>query len=70
MNQLNFWKKHLGLAQEMNDIEQMRSCYGMLAETYEKAGNGEKKIYYFNLYKTFHELVQKQKIAKVSEELV
>ena len=65
----DFLEEALGLAQEMNDIEQMRSCYGMLAETYEKAGNGEKKLYYFNLYKTFHELTQKTKIAKVNEEL-
>lgn len=65
----NFLEEALGLAQEMNDIDQMRSCYGMLAETYEKAGNGEKKLYYFNLYKTFHELVQREKVAKVSEEL-
>jgi signal transduction histidine kinase len=64
-----FLKEALSLAQEMNDVEQMRSCYGMLAETYEKAGNGEQKLYYFNLYKTFQELVQKQKMAGVYEEL-
>ncbi|WP_291728079.1 tetratricopeptide repeat-containing sensor histidine kinase [Bernardetia sp.] len=64
-----FLEEALKLAQEMNDIEQMRSCYGMLAETYEKAGNSEKKLHYFNLYKTFHELTQKTKIAKVNEEL-
>ncbi len=64
-----FLEEALKLAQEMNDVEQMRSCYGMLAETYEKAGNGKKKLYYFNLYKTFHELIQREKIAKVSQEL-
>lgn len=50
----------LDLAREMNDAQQMRLCYGMLSETYEKAGNNEKTIYYFNLYRTFHELVEKE----------
>jgi len=30
--------KALDIAREMNDYTQMRSCYGMLCETYEKAG--------------------------------
>ena len=64
-----FLKEALNLAQEMNDVAQMRSCYGMLAETYEKAGDGEQKLYYFNLYKSFHELLQKQKIQEMATEL-
>jgi len=64
-----FLKEALDIAQEMNDIAQMRSCYGMLAETYEKAGNDEQKTYYFNLYKSFSELLQKRKIEKVETEL-
>lgn len=59
----------LTLAREMNDPQQMRSCYGMLSETYEKAGNVEKSIHYFNLYRTFHEMVQEEKITKTREEL-
>ncbi len=64
-----FLKEALDIAQEMNDVAQMRSCYGMLAETYEKAGNDEQKTYYFNLYKSFSELLQKRKIEKVETEL-
>ncbi|WP_338762823.1 tetratricopeptide repeat-containing sensor histidine kinase [Bernardetia sp. ABR2-2B] len=64
-----FLKEALALAQEMNDVAQMRSCYGMLAETYEKAGNDEQKTYYFNLYKSFNELLQKRKIEKVETDL-
>jgi serine phosphatase RsbU (regulator of sigma subunit) len=54
-------EKALDLAREMNDADQMKSCYGMLSETYEKAGNTERSIYYFNLYRTFHEMVQRDK---------
>ncbi len=64
-----FLKEALALAQEMNDIAQMRSCYGMLAETYQKSGNDEQKTYYFELYKSFNELLQKRKIEKVETEL-
>ncbi|WP_375559913.1 ATP-binding protein [Bernardetia sp. OM2101] len=64
-----FLKEALEIAQEMNDIAQMRSCYGMLAETYQKSGNDEQKTYYFNLYKSFNELLQKRKIEKVETDL-
>ncbi len=53
------------LALRMGDAEQMRSCYGMLAETYEKKGDAQNMLKYFELYKTFHEQTQKNKIAKV-----
>ncbi len=59
----------LELARELNDPDQMKSCYGMLSETYEKAGKPEKSFYYFNLYRTFHEMVQNEKIKKTRQEL-
>jgi len=58
----------LALATEMNDAAQMKSCYGMLAETYEKAGNQERTLHYFNLYRTFHEMVQRQKVAEANQQ--
>lgn len=54
----------LTLARELNDMDQMKSCYGMLSETYEKARQPEKAKYYFDLYRTFHEELQRQKEAK------
>jgi len=51
----------LVLAREINDADQMKSCYGMLSETYEKAGNQEKMMEYFKYYRSFHEMVQKEK---------
>ena len=61
--------KALDYAREMNDAKQMTSCYGMLSETYEKAGNSEKSMYYYELYKSFHEMVQDKRIIKSTEEL-
>ena len=57
----------LGLAKELNDVEQMRSCYGMLAETYEKAGDNKQMMKYFELYRTFHEYLQNNKLSKVTQ---
>ena len=68
LNNLNRYKKSakyleeaLVLARSLNDAEQMRLCYGMLSETYVKAGNSRKAKQYFDLYRSFHELVQKKK---------
>jgi signal transduction histidine kinase len=75
---LNNLKKHqaaaadieeaLRLATEMNDAAQMKSCYGMLAETYEKAGNQERTLHYFNLYRTFHEMILRNKVSDATKE--
>jgi len=59
----------LSLAREINDMEQMKSCYGMLSETYEKAKQSDKAYYYFGFYKTFHEKLQQMKVAKVEQNI-
>lgn len=62
-------KEALDIAREMNDPSQMRSCYGMLAETYEKLGDVSNTLLYFNLYRSFHELVAKNEKKEVYSEL-
>ncbi len=59
----------LDLCRKSNDVEMMRSCYGMLSETYEKAGNTERSLYYFDLYSTFFEFIQKKEIEKIETSL-
>lgn len=59
----------LSLARKTNDLTQMRSCYGMLSETYEKAGNVEESLHYFRLYQSFHEILQKGEIEKLQTEV-
>ncbi|MBN8652847.1 MAG: tetratricopeptide repeat protein [Cytophagales bacterium] len=56
------------LATEIADESQMKSCYGMLSETYEKAGNHKKAIEYFHLYKTFHEREQRERVKSVQRD--
>jgi len=57
----------LRLATEMSDADQMKSCYGMLAETYDKAGDNTNSMKYYNLYRTFHEMVQREREIKYKE---
>ncbi len=59
----------LDIARELYDKPQMRSVYGMLSETYEKMGDVEKSLQYFELYKTFHEDIQREEIKTVNKEL-
>ena len=58
----------LGLATEMNDSQQMKACYGMLAETYEKAGNQERTTHYFNLYRTFTDMISRTTVKAAKQE--
>lgn len=59
----------LSIAQEMSDERQMRSVFGMLSETYQKMGNAEKAMYYYEFYKSFNEYVTDKKVKKVNKEL-
>ncbi len=59
----------LDYAREINDTQQMRSCYGMLSESYQKAGDYEKSMYYFDYYKGFNELVQGKKVKEIRGDL-
>ncbi|MFY0686557.1 MAG: tetratricopeptide repeat protein [Cyclobacteriaceae bacterium] len=60
----------LDLSRERQDLEQMRSVYGMLSETFEKKGDMDNSMKYFELYRSFHEEVQRQEIQKVETELL
>ncbi len=64
---IKYLEEAASLSIQIGDAEQLRAAYGSLAETYEKVGNNEKMLYYFDLYKTFHEKSQKDKIKKVVE---
>lgn len=59
----------LDIAREMNDAKQMCSCYGMLSQAYEKSGNPEKSMQYYELYKSFHEMVQDKREKKSKKDV-
>ncbi len=60
--------KALDIARELNDITEMRSVYGMLAETYQKAGNPKKSLYYYQYFKTFNDYIQRKNQKTLQEE--
>lgn len=59
----------LSIAQEMNDETQMRSVYGMLSETYQKAGNAEKAMYYYNYFRTFNDYMAGEALRQAKSEV-
>ncbi len=60
----------LDLSRERYDINQMRSVYGMLSETYEKMGDAEKSLYYFEYYKAMNKEVQGEEVKETKKQLV
>ncbi len=62
-----YLEEALQLSKELSDLNQMRSVYGMLAETYEKARKPDLMLKYFELYRTFHEKVQRDKEVVLKE---
>jgi len=50
----------LSISRDLNNYEEMRSCFGMLSETYTLAGNTEKAAEYFHMYKTVHDAISNE----------
>ncbi len=59
----------LSLSRQINDSKEMSSVYAMLSETYEKKGDVDESMKYFQLFKSFHDLLQKKEITKLSGDL-
>lgn len=59
----------LKMAGDLNDKSQMQTCYGMLAETYEKKGDRKSAMLYFDYYKATHEDIQKNHEKRVQAAL-
>jgi tetratricopeptide (TPR) repeat protein len=53
---------------ELNNKNLLRTCYGMLAETYEAKGDSQKSMEYFTLYSTFQKNIQAEEIEKQNKE--
>jgi serine phosphatase RsbU (regulator of sigma subunit) len=50
------------LTTELNDLKSLKSCYGMLAENYEKLGNSSKSLEYSALFNTLQKHFQQQEL--------
>ncbi|MCS7019108.1 MAG: tetratricopeptide repeat protein [Cytophagales bacterium] len=59
----------LELARSQNNLERMRTCYGLLAETYEKMGDLNKTQEYFERYKSIVDMLNRTQLSALSEEL-
>jgi len=57
---LEYAKKALDIGAELNDKHLMLSCYIMLTEYYEKLGNTEKSLEYFNFYSSLQKHIQEE----------
>ncbi|MCK4661509.1 MAG: tetratricopeptide repeat protein [Bacteroidales bacterium] len=65
---INILLEALNISKELNDIYLLRTCYGNLAENYEKIGNSEKSFENFNYYNTFNKQIIKIELATKEEE--
>ncbi len=57
----------LTLAKEMNNLKSIAKCYSILAESYEKAGDGSNAYKYFELYSSIDQKIKKQEMEDVKE---
>lgn len=60
----------LQIATELNNINLMRNCYSLLAEGYEKLGNSEKSLKYYETFATLQKHLQKEEIKKLETRTV
>ena len=57
----------LELTKEENDLKTMKTCYGMMAENYEKLGNSAKSMEYYNQFNSIQKFLQQQEIDRATE---
>jgi len=55
----------LNISRELNNLRLIRKCYGMLAENYEKSGNSEKTMEYYNLFSSFDKFIKDEEIKQI-----
>ena len=52
----------LELTKEENDLKTMKTCYGMMAENYEKLGNSAKSMEYYNQFNSIQKFLSSKKL--------
>ena len=57
----------LSMARETNDPDQISSCFLMLSETYEKAGELENTKHYYELYQQFSTMKKDREIIRIQQ---
>jgi len=57
----------LTLAKELNNLKYIAKCYSIMAEGYEKNGDGSNAYKYFELYSAIDQKIKKQELEHVKE---
>src|SRR5208282_1992796 len=57
----------LTIAKELNNLKSIAKCYSILAESYEKMGDGNNAYKYFELYSSIDQKIKKQELEEVKE---
>ncbi|MFN8208495.1 MAG: SpoIIE family protein phosphatase [Bacteroidales bacterium] len=57
----------LQIATELNDIKTMKTCYGLLAENYEKMGNPSLSMQYYEKFNTIQKHLQQEELKRLEE---
>jgi serine phosphatase RsbU (regulator of sigma subunit) len=56
------------IATELNDIKTMKTCYGLLAENYEKLGDPALSMQYYEKYNTIQKHLQQEEMKRMEEQ--
>lgn len=67
---IRFLEEALVSAKELNNPEQLRLCYGVLAETYQKKGDMVNFKRCFELYRSFHEMIVRAEVEVAQKEVI
>lgn len=57
----------LQILAELQNKKLLRTCYGQLAENYEKIGDSQKSMDYFSLYSSFQKQIQQEEVETEKE---
>ncbi len=57
----------LSIAQELNNLKLVRTCYGMIAENYEKMGDSESTMKYYDLFASIDRHIKTEHIKAIEE---
>ncbi len=66
---ISYLKDAVVLAGEIEDKEQMRTCYGILIETYNDKGDTKEARQYYELFRTINDAIQKEDGLKAKSEI-
>lgn len=58
----------LQFSKEQGDALRLQTCYGTLAELYEKEGDSKNSVKYFNLYREFNSMILDKKQLEIERE--